>query len=202
MWVTFGRLLTSTTDPEARLCKKSRGSEAELCYLGHVKMENRNGLGVNSRLTQAPWHGRAERGAGDGGRDRGLGARNSGADKGYDRQEFAARAARSQRYPANRTEAAQCDRPADQPPWRLCYQSDPAQAGSKRSSAGSRPWAACARLAIAESSGWAGCSPWHWPPATWCECAIFCPHQHRATSMVGVMLPHHKRPCGQTGIND
>ena len=31
----------STTDREARLYKKSRGSEAKLCYLGHVEMEKR-----------------------------------------------------------------------------------------------------------------------------------------------------------------
>src|SRR5690606_29546048 len=31
---------TSTTDPDARLYKKSRGSASELCYLGHVLMEN------------------------------------------------------------------------------------------------------------------------------------------------------------------
>ena len=34
----------STTDPDARLFTKSRGSEAKLSYLGHVLMENRNGL--------------------------------------------------------------------------------------------------------------------------------------------------------------
>src|ERR1700676_4491046 len=34
----------STTDPDARLFKKSKGSEAKLGYLGHVLMENRNGL--------------------------------------------------------------------------------------------------------------------------------------------------------------
>src|SRR4030088_515928 len=32
----------STTDPDARLFKKSKGSEAKLSYLGHVLMENRN----------------------------------------------------------------------------------------------------------------------------------------------------------------
>jgi hypothetical protein len=31
----------STTDPDARLYKKSAGSEAKLGYLGHVLMENR-----------------------------------------------------------------------------------------------------------------------------------------------------------------
>jgi transposase len=49
----------STTDPEARLFKKSKGSEAKLGYLGHVLMENRNGLLVQTFLTEAT--GRAER---------------------------------------------------------------------------------------------------------------------------------------------
>lgn len=34
----------STTDPDARLFRKSKGSEAKSSYLGHVMMENRNGL--------------------------------------------------------------------------------------------------------------------------------------------------------------
>lgn len=49
----------STTDPDARLYKKTEGSPALLCYLGHVLMENRNGLAVAVRLTQAT--GTAER---------------------------------------------------------------------------------------------------------------------------------------------
>lgn len=51
----------STTDPDARLFKKSKGSEAKLGYLGHVLMENRNGLLVQTFLTEA--NGRAERDA-------------------------------------------------------------------------------------------------------------------------------------------
>ena len=51
--------MKSTTDPEARLFKKSKGSEAKLGYLGHVLMENRNGLLVQTFLTEA--NGRAER---------------------------------------------------------------------------------------------------------------------------------------------
>lgn len=43
----------STTDPDARLYKKSEGAPAQLCYIGHVLMENRNGLAVDARLTQA-----------------------------------------------------------------------------------------------------------------------------------------------------
>ena len=50
---------TSTTDPEARLYKKAAGQEAKLCFLGHVLMENRNGLVVNATVTSAT--GTAER---------------------------------------------------------------------------------------------------------------------------------------------
>ncbi len=51
----------STTDPDARLYKKSAGSEAKLAYLGHVLMENRHGLLVKMSVTQAT--GTAERDA-------------------------------------------------------------------------------------------------------------------------------------------
>ncbi len=46
-------------DPEARLWRKSRRAEAKLCYLGHVLTENRHGLAVKVRVTQA--HGPAKR---------------------------------------------------------------------------------------------------------------------------------------------
>jgi len=49
----------STTDPEARLYKKAAGQEAKLCFVGHVLMENRHGLVMNTRLTPAT--GTAER---------------------------------------------------------------------------------------------------------------------------------------------
>ena len=51
----------SLTDAMARLYKKTRGSEARLGYLGHVLTENRNGLVVDVRTTQAS--GTAERDA-------------------------------------------------------------------------------------------------------------------------------------------
>ena len=51
----------STTDPGARLFRKSKGSEAKLHYMGHVLMENRNGLLLQTFLTEAT--GRAERDA-------------------------------------------------------------------------------------------------------------------------------------------
>ena len=37
----------STTDPEARLARKSNHSAAKLCFAGHVLIENRNGLIVD-----------------------------------------------------------------------------------------------------------------------------------------------------------
>lgn len=43
----------SKTDPDARLYKKSAGSASELCFMGHVLMENRNGLAVESEVTIA-----------------------------------------------------------------------------------------------------------------------------------------------------
>jgi transposase len=51
----------STTDPDARLYKKSTGGEAKLAYLGHLLMENRNGLIVDAMVTAAT--GMAERDA-------------------------------------------------------------------------------------------------------------------------------------------
>jgi transposase len=49
----------STTDPESRLYRKAKGREAKLCYMGHALMENRNGLAVAGKVTQAD--GTAER---------------------------------------------------------------------------------------------------------------------------------------------
>ena len=49
----------STTDPEALLARKGTGKEAKLSYCGHVTMENRHGLVVNTRVTPAT--GTAER---------------------------------------------------------------------------------------------------------------------------------------------
>jgi transposase len=43
----------STTDPDARLYRKSNGTSSQLCYLGHVLMENRNGLVVDTRVSHA-----------------------------------------------------------------------------------------------------------------------------------------------------
>lgn len=47
----------STTDPDARLYKKARGREARLGYLGHVLMEHRSGLIVQTQVTPADGYG-------------------------------------------------------------------------------------------------------------------------------------------------
>ena len=51
----------STTDPESRLYRKSYGKQSKLAYLGHVLVENRNGLIAAAMATQAD--GFAARGA-------------------------------------------------------------------------------------------------------------------------------------------
>ena len=43
----------STTDPQARLYRKSDGHPAQLCYLGHVLMDNWHGLAVRGQVSQA-----------------------------------------------------------------------------------------------------------------------------------------------------
>lgn len=82
----------STTDPDARLYRKSPGAGAILCFMGHTLMENRSGLIVQADLTQADGH--AERRAAlamihrhspDSTRRLTL-----GADKGYDSADFVA----------------------------------------------------------------------------------------------------------------
>jgi len=49
----------STTDPDARLYRRSNNTPALLCYLGHLLMENRSALIVDAELTFAD--GYAER---------------------------------------------------------------------------------------------------------------------------------------------
>ncbi len=51
----------SATDPDAKLYRKGDGRPSRLAYMGHVLMENRNGLVVGACLTQAS--GTAERDA-------------------------------------------------------------------------------------------------------------------------------------------
>jgi transposase len=80
----------STTDAEAKLYKKAKGHEAKLAFLGHVLMENRHGLVVETRLTAAT--GTAEREAAlemIGAKPK-RGRVTLGGDKGYDTREHVA----------------------------------------------------------------------------------------------------------------
>ena len=43
----------SKTDKDAYLFRKSKGKESKLAYLGHILMENRHGMVVDARVTQA-----------------------------------------------------------------------------------------------------------------------------------------------------
>ena len=82
---------TSTTDPEAMLFRKSNNAAAELSYMGHVLVENRNGLIADAELTQAT--GYAERQAATGmlkGLPNKKRRRTVAADKGYDTKDFVA----------------------------------------------------------------------------------------------------------------
>lgn len=80
----------SVTDPLARMYRKGNGKETKLCYMGHVLMENRNGLVVDACTTLAT--GTAEREAAvalikpRAGRQR----ITVGGDKGYDTADFVA----------------------------------------------------------------------------------------------------------------
>ena len=80
---------SSTTDPDARLFRKGKGKEAKLCHMGHVTTENRHGLIVDARLTEA--NGTAERTTAlDMIEDNVRPGGTVGADKNYDTTEFVA----------------------------------------------------------------------------------------------------------------
>jgi transposase len=76
----------STTDKDARLYKKGAGQESRLAYLGHVLMENRNGLVAAAEATLAT--GTAEREAAAAFSQRLPQGATLGADKGYDAEAF------------------------------------------------------------------------------------------------------------------
>jgi len=148
----------STTDPDARLYRKGPGQPAKLAYLGHVLMENRHALVVDTRLSLAT--GTAEREAAlEMVADRPGNHRITlGADKAYDAAEFCRRSAGAQCDPARGAEHHQSalgDRRTDYPPSRLCGQWASAQAhrggvwldqGDSRLSQDPSPWPGARRL--------------------------------------------------------
>ena len=120
----------STTDPDARLYKKSYGKESKLSYLGHALVENRNGLIAAAMATHAD--GFAERDAAllmlqrkQVGRSRRI---TVGADKAYDTKDFV-RTARELHVTPHVTQERQQPRQQpgseNHPPARLRRQSQP-----------------------------------------------------------------------------
>jgi transposase len=113
----------STTDPDARLYKKSYGKESKLAYLGHALVENRNGLIAAAMVTRADGH--AERDAAllmlDERQKNSSRRITVGADKAYD-------AKNSQRHRAcseERQRASFQPRPKNHPARWLCHQPQP-----------------------------------------------------------------------------
>ena len=81
----------STTDPEARLAKKSAGAPALLAFQGNVLMENRNGLCIGISVCE-PHSTASEREQAlallDAHRKSGARPKTLGGDKGYDNAAF------------------------------------------------------------------------------------------------------------------
>jgi transposase len=125
----------STTDPDARLYRKSYGKESKLSYLGHALVENRNGLIAAAMVTHAD--GFAERDAAllmlrskQMGRSRRI---TVGADKAYDTKDFV----RTVRELNVTTHVTKNDKNRQQPgpenhaPAGLCPQSQPSLVNRK-----------------------------------------------------------------------
>jgi transposase len=74
----------SKTDPESKLYTKSKGATAKMSYMGHVLMENRNGLAIDNRISKPGYHAEPDaalemaQGIADGEK------KTIGADKHYD----------------------------------------------------------------------------------------------------------------------
>jgi len=142
--------------------------------MGHLVMENRNGLIVDALVTRA-WlpgttteviperraSGTAERAAALAmlGRQGGRHRATLGADKAYDVAGFVAdlRALTVTPHVAQNTANRRSTVGSRATP--AMPRASASASGSRRASAGSRRWAACARPATAAARGSAGCSP-------------------------------------------
>ncbi|MDY7096014.1 MAG: IS5 family transposase [Acidobacteriota bacterium] len=78
----------STTDPQARLLRKGPGKEAKLSYGGHILVENRNGMIVDTEVAIATGNGESTAGLAMLERVPGSHRVTIAADKGYDNQTF------------------------------------------------------------------------------------------------------------------
>ena len=151
----------STSDPDARLFRKSHNTAAMMCYQGHVLMENRSGLVVAALVTHAD--GLGERAAALAMLDAVPGGhpKTVGADKAYDTSDFVA-ACRERRVTphvaANDTRrggSAIDGRTMRHAGYAL---SRPLANASRSTSAGARRSGASARRCTAASAGWTSTS--------------------------------------------
>jgi transposase len=78
----------STTDPDARKYRKSRGAAFQLVHMGHVLSENRNGLAVGVRVTVANPKAERETALELLRAVRGRQRKTVGGDKGFDERDF------------------------------------------------------------------------------------------------------------------
>jgi len=76
----------STTDPDARLYRKSNGEGAKLCYMGHLMIDNRHGLATNACVTIASGTAERDVAVNMAGQISGVGRKTLAADKNYDTQ--------------------------------------------------------------------------------------------------------------------
>lgn len=78
----------STTDPDARLFKKSAGSASRLCMMGHILIENRNGFIVEATVSEAGTSQEWDAAIGMINKQSLRPGQTCGADKGYDVKRF------------------------------------------------------------------------------------------------------------------
>ena len=168
----------STSDPDARLYRKGPGQAAKLAYMGHVMMENRHGLAVDTRLTLAT--GTAEREAALAMAKARPGNRRItvGADKAYDAAGFVA-ALRERNATPHIAQNTSTRRSTAAPPAIPVTRSAAAGANAlRRSSDGPRRRLDCARPVIAGWRASVGSSPLPPPPTTWCVCPSYWARRH------------------------
>lgn len=78
----------STTDPEAKLYRKSQGQTAKLSFMAHVLMENRNGLAVGASATLAGYYAEHDAAIEMIDKLKSKKRKTLGADKHYDNDNF------------------------------------------------------------------------------------------------------------------
>lgn len=76
----------SKTDSDSTLYRKGNGKEAKLSYMGHVLMENRNGLAVDARLNKPGYYSEEDATLEMAQGLEGKRKKTIGGDKNYDRQ--------------------------------------------------------------------------------------------------------------------